>query len=384
MPKKIPEPFRIHFDDGLLQDLQNRLSLTRWPDEIPESGWAYGTNLAYLKSLVSYWRDQFDWRAQEAELNQFQQFMVSMDQLDLHFIHEKGKGPDPMPLLISHGWPGSVLEFKRLLPMLTDPECFGGDPKDSFTVVAPSLPGYTFSYQPNQERFSEERIAAMYNRLMTDVLGYERYGTQGGDWGCVVTSRMAYDYPESLLGIHLNLLPTPRDKTLLTEPNEAEKRYLQELKVWLKEETGYQWIQGTKPQTLSYALTDSPVGLAAWIVEKFYSWTDCDGDLDSYLGRDAMLADIMLYWATGAINSSFWPYYGRMHGSWVIPFEHPITVPTGYVEFPKEIVRPPRSVAERYFNIQRWEVKTKGGHFAALEQPETLAHEIREFFRPYR
>ncbi|MBC8457379.1 MAG: epoxide hydrolase [Deltaproteobacteria bacterium] len=378
------KPFRIHISDNILSDLQERLKRTRWPDEVTGEGWTYGTDLSYLKTLVDYWRDHFDWRKQELELNRFRQHMASLEGIDLHFIHEPGHGPNPMPLLISHGWPGSVLEFQKLIPMLTDPARFGADPGDSFTVVAPSLPGYTFSFKPNQQRFSVEQIAKVFAQLMTDVLRYERFGAQGGDWGAFVTSRLACDVPERLYGIHLNLLAVPRDTAAYENPTDEERRYLEELNHWIREEIGYQWIQGTKPQTLSYGLTDSPVGLAAWIVEKFYAWSDCGGDLDGYLGRDTILTNIMLYWATGTIGSSFWPYYARLHGPWPVPNDRRIETPTGYVEFPKEILRPPRSVAERVYNIQRWTVKERGGHFAALEQPEVLAEEIRAFFRQFR
>jgi microsomal epoxide hydrolase len=277
-----------------------------------------------------------------------------------------------------------VIEFHKVLPMLTDPARFGGDPADSFTVVAPSLPGYVFSFKPGQKRFSLEQIAEVFAELMTGVLGYQRFGAQGGDWGSFVTSRLAYTHADRLIGIHLNLLPVRRDPKMLSDPTPDERTYLGQLTHFLKEETGYQWIQGTRPQTLAFALADSPVGLAAWLVEKFRAWTDCDGNPENAVGRDDMLADITLYWATGAIGSSFWPYYARMHGPWPIP-EGAIGVPTGYVEFPKEILRPPRSMAERvYSDIRRWTVMEKGGHFAALEQPAALAREIRAFFRPLR
>jgi microsomal epoxide hydrolase len=276
------------------------------------------------------------------------------------------------------------MEFHKLIPMLTDPERFGADPADSFTVVAPSLPGYTFSFKPNQQRFSVEQITQVFAQLMTDVLEYRHFCAQGGDWGSFVTSRLACDMPKQLYGIHLNFLAVPRDPTAHKNPTDEERRYLEELKRFIKEEIGYQWIQGTKPQTLSYGLTDSPAGLAAWIVEKFYAWSDCRGDLDACFGRDTILTNIMLYWATGAIGSSFWPYYTRLHGPWPVTKDRRIEVPTGYVEFPKEILRPPRSVAEKVYNIQRWSVKRRGGHFAALEQPEVLADEIRAFFRQFR
>ena len=379
-----PSPFTLRVADELLADLKARLERARWPDEPPLEPWSTGTSVAYLKELVDYWRTGFDWRAQEARLNGFRQFKVPLAGIDVHFIHEEGKGPAPIPLLLSHGWPGSVIEFLQLIPMLTDPASHGGDARDAFTVVAPSLPGYTLSFKPGQPRFGVEAMAEIFAQLMIDVLGYERFGAQGGDWGSFVTSRLGYQFPERMIGIHLNLLPVRRDPQMLANPTAEEKRYLAELTHFLKEETGYQWIQGTRPQTLAFGLTDSPVGLAAWLVEKFRAWTDCGGNPESAVSRDDMLANITLYWATGAIGSSFWPYYARMHGPWPIP-EGAIAVPTGYVEFPKEILRPPRSVAERVFtNIQRWTVMEKGGHFAALEQPAALAREIREFFRPLR
>ena len=380
-----PVPYTTNVDQSVLNDLKLRLSNVRWPDEVPDNNWKYGTDLGYLKTLVDYWRDSYDWRKHEAVLNGFRQYKVKLAGIDMHFVHEAGKGPAPMPLLLSHGWPGSVYEFHKLLPMLTDPASHGADSADSFSVVAPSLPGYTFSFNPGQERFSLERIADAFNELMTRVLGYDNYGAQGGDWGAFVTSRLGYAYPQNVRGIHLNMMAIRRDPKMFENPTPEEEKYIGELKYFLKEETGYQWIQGTKPQTLAYALTDSPVGLAAWLVEKFYTWTDCRGDLDGYLGRDTMLTDIMLYWITGAIGSSFWPYYARMHGPWPIPDGATVDVPTAYIEFPKEILRPPRSLAESmYTNIQRWTVQKRGGHFAALEQPAILANDIRAFFSTLR
>lgn len=382
---RTPEPFRLHIRDEAIADLRERLARTRWPDEPPVAPWTTGTSVAYLKELADYWRSGFDWRAEEAKLNAFRQFTVPLAGIEVHFIHEEGKGPAPMPLLISHGWPGSVIEFARLIPMLADPARFGGDPADAFTVVAPSLPGYTLSFRPGQRRFSVEDIADAFASLMTNVLGYDRFGAQGGDWGAFVASRIGLQYAERVTGIHLNLLAVRRDPKMVERPTDEEKAYLAQLGEWLKEETGYQWIQGTRPQTLSFALTDSPVGLAAWLVEKFRAWTDCAGDPERAISRDEILANISLYWFTGAIGSSFWPYYARMHGPWPIPDGATIDVPMGYVEFPKEILRPPRSLAARtYRDIRRWSVMERGGHFAALEQPQALAREIREFFRPLR
>ena len=379
MSQSALEPYRIQFSDETVKDLAERLSRTRWPEVPPQRAWVTGTSIAYMRDLVDYWRDRFDWRAQEALLNRFQQFKVPIGGIHLHFIHEQGEGPNPMPLLLSHGWPGSIVEFRKIIPMLTYPQRFGGDASDAFTVVAPSLPGYTLSFTPGQPRFGVVGIAKIFASLMTDVLGYSRFAAQGGDWGGQITSRLGYAFPDRLIGIHVTLLIRRE------EPPPEEKLYIGELNHYLKEDTGYQWIQGTRPTTLSFGLTDSPVGLAAWIVEKFQSWTQNNGAIEDAVSRDDLLSNIMLYWATGAIGSSFWPYYDRHHSPGLIPDGERITVPTGYAAFPKEILHPPRSLAERvYGNIQRWTKMEKGGHFAALEQPELLAREIREFFRPLR
>lgn len=381
----VPTPFQLQVDERVLDDLRQRLARTQWPDQPPGDPWAGGTNVAYMQELAAHWRSGFDWRTHEAALNRFRQFTVPLSGIDLHFIHEPGQGPAPMPLLLSHGWPGSVLEFRRLIPLLTDPGRFGGDPADAFTVVAPSLPGFTLSFKPGQPRFGVEEIADTFAALMTEVLGYPRFAAQGGDWGSFISTRLGYRHPERLVGIHLNLLAVQRDPQLLIDPTPDERRFIDELNHFLKEEIGYQWIQGTKPQTLAFGLSDSPAGLAAWIVEKFRSWTDNDGDPASAVPRDEMLANITLYWATGAIGSSFWPYYARMHREWPVPAGHTVDVPMGYAAFPREILRPPRSVAARmYSDIRRWTVLPRGGHFAAMEQPEVLAQEIRAFFRPLR
>lgn len=379
-----PKPFKIHVPDDALADLRARLARARWPDEPPVAPWSTGTSLAYMKQLVDYWSERFDWRAQEAKLNAFRQFTLPLAGIDLHFIHEPGKGPNPAPLLLTHGWPGSVFEFHKIIPMLTDPARFGGDAVDAFTVVAPSLPGYTFSFKPGQARFSVEQIADVFAELMS-VLGYRRFAAQGGDWGAFVTSRLGLMHADRLYGIHLNMLAVRREPSMLANPTPEEKVFLEQLQRWIKEEMGYQWIQGTRPQTLAFGLSDSPAGLAAWIIEKFRAWSDCGGNPENVFTKDELLTNICLYWFTGAIGSSFWPYYARMHGPWPIPEGARIVAPTGYVEFPAEMLRPPRSVAEKvYSNIQRWTKMDKGGHFAALERPDALAREVREFFRPLR
>jgi microsomal epoxide hydrolase len=366
MSAPAPRPFVLHVPDSQLADLKERLARTRWPDEPPLEAWSTGTSLAYLKGLVEYWRAGFDWRAAEARLNAFPQFSARVKGIDLHFIHAQGRRPGAKPLLLSHGWPGSVFEFLRLIPLL----------QDDFTVVAPSLPGYGLSFAPGQPRFGAEDMAEAFAELMSDVLGYPRFGCQGGDWGASISSVLGHRYPERVTGIHLNLLVVRRDPKLGTDP-----KYLRQLKHFLQEEAGYQAIQGTKPQTLAYGLTDSPAGLAAWIVEKFRTWSDCGGNPENAIPCDDMLANISLYWFTGAIGSAFWPYYARLHSGWPIPEGASIGVPVGYTEFPGEILTPPRSLAEKtYTDIRRWTVMPKGGHFAALEQPEALAREVREFF----
>jgi len=373
-------PFRLAIDDSAIAGLKARLTQVRWPDEAPEPPWRYGTSVAFMRELVEYWAHAYDWRKTEAALNAWPQFITSIDGIDVHFLKVEGRGPDPTPLLLSHGWPGSILEFVKLIPLLTDPASHGGDASDAFTVVVPSLPGYTLSFHPNQERRALPQIGAIFHELMMR-LGLSRYGAQGGDWGSFVTAWLGANRAAHLVGIHLNLMPLRRDRAMFVNPTEEERRYLAELDAWLKEETGYQWIQGTRPQTLAFALSDSPVGLAAWMVEKFRAWTDCDGDPRNALSMDEMLGNISLYWFTNCIGASFWPYYARMHGPW--PIEGKVGVPTGYCEFPREILRPPRAAAERVFtDIRRWSVMSRGGHFAALEQPEALAREIREFFRP--
>jgi microsomal epoxide hydrolase len=334
---------------------------------------------------VAYWREVFDWRAQEARLNAFPQFKHRVDGMDLHWLQVKGKGPAPMPLLLSHGWPGSVFEFLDIIPLLVDPAAHGGDAADAFTVIAPSLPGYGLSFTPEQPRFSAERMADAHATLMTQVLGHSRFATQGGDWGATISARLGYAHPDKTIGVHLNLMPLARDVAAIPITTPQERQYVEELKHWLREESGYAIQQGTRPQTLAYALTDSPAGLAAWISEKFRAWSDCGGDVDTVFSRDHLLANISLYWLTGAIGSSFWPYYARAHGDWPIPTGATVDVPTGYAQFPREILRPPRSLAQRVFtDIRRWSEMPRGGHFAAMEQPQALAEEIRAFYRPLR
>jgi microsomal epoxide hydrolase len=380
-----PSPFTLRIPDADIADLDQRLARTRFPDQTPGVPWAYGADLAYMRTLVEHWRTAFDWRAWEARLNALLQFKVPLHGIDLHYLHVPGKGPGAKPLLLLHGWPGSVFEFLDIIPRLTDPVRFGGSADDAFTVVAPSLPGYGLSFRPGQRRFGIAEMADCFADLMTDVLGYRKFAAQGGDWGAFTCSAMAVRHAAKLAGIHLNLLSNRPDQVLPATLSPEEQRYASEVRQWAREETGYIQIQGTRPQTLAFGLTDSPAGLAAWIAEKFHVWTDHDGDFETAVARDHLLANISLYWFTGAIGSSFWPYYDRLHGPWPIPDGKTVDIPVGYAAFPREIRRPPRSIAEKaYTDIRRWTVMPKGGHFAALEQPEALAREVQAFFRPLR
>ena len=366
-------PFRISVADADIADLHARLDRTRWPDEINDDDWGWGTSLPWLKGLAEYWRHGFDWRAQEVRLNALPQFMATIDGQDIHFVHLRGTGPNPLPLLLSHGWPGSFIEFEAMAPLLTDHD-------ESFDLVIPSLPGYGFSGRPAAMGMSPLAIGTLWARLMAG-LGYTRYGAQGGDWGAAVTTAVALAAPQAVVGIHQNMiirmLPAPAGDTL----SAAERAYLAEAAQWFDAEGGYGHIQGTRPQTLGYALTDSPVGLAGWISEKFRVWSDCGGDPLRCFTRDQLLTNISIYWFSANITSSLRLYKERMRAAPPLAPGQRIGVPFGYAAFPKEIIRPPREYAERFYDVRRWTEMPHGGHFAAMEQPALLAAEIRAFFR---
>jgi len=380
------QPFNVGVPEATLKDLRERLSQTRWPDEIPGSGWDYGSDLAYMKEMVEYWRAGFDWRAQEKAINAFAHFRADVDGLGIHFIHERGKGNNPLPLIVTHGWPSSFFEMTKLIPRLTDPASYGGDPADSFDVVVPSMPGYGFSDRPTQRGMSPLRIADLWARLMTEGLSYQRFGAQGGDWGARVTARLGFAYPEQVIGIHVTSVSAtpPYSGPGARELSEREQVLLQERERWAQAEGGYSHIQGTKPQTLSYGLNDSPAGLAAWIVEKFRTWSDCDGEVEKRFTKDELLTNITIYWVTQTINSSTRLYYESQRDLWSFRKGERIQVPCAVALFPKELSHPPREWAERSYNVQRWTEMPRGGHFAALEEPDLLAEDIRAFFRPLR
>ncbi len=374
-------PFKLEIKEEEIKDLNSRLLNTRLPDQGPGEPWKTGTDLEWFKKLLEFWKKDFDWKNSENKLNAFPQFKTQISDIDVHFLHCEGKGKKNIPLLLMHGWPGSVFEFLDIIPILTDPKSFGIESDIAFTVIAPSLPGFGLSFEPFQKRYGVEEIADCLKKLMVNVLEYEKFCIQGGDWGAMIGSRISYIYPDNILGLHLNMLALIRDYNadhiLLPE----EKNYVNQIKKWKPEGMGYQAIQGSRPQTLAYALTDSPSGLAAWICEKFYEWTDCNGVPENSISFDKMLANICLYWFSGAIGSSFWPYYARNRRPWFVPAGEKIEVPVGYCEFPKEMLRPERKLAEKtYIDIKRWSKMRQGGHFAALENSEVLAKEMFIFF----
>ena len=379
-------PFTIAIEDSVLEDLQKRLADTRWPDEIPNTGWDYGSNLGYLKELVEYWRNKFDWRAQEAKLNAFNHFKSEVDGLDIHFIHEKGKGPDPIPLIITHGWPSCFFEMTKIIPLLADPASHGGDAADSFDVVAPSLPGFGFSDHAQERGMEVQRVAGMWNKLMTQNLGYPKFAAQGGDIGSGVTARLGFAHSDTLFGIHLTSItrPTPYMGPGSKPVTDAEQALITQRDKWFADEGGYNHIQGTKPQTLAYGLNDSPVGLAAWIVEKYRTWSDCGGDVEKSYTKDELLTIVTIYWVTQTISSSTRMYFENQKNLWTMEKDQKVPAPAGMAMFPQEISKPPREWGERSYDVRRWTELTSGGHFAALEEPQQLAEEVRSFFRDFR
>jgi pimeloyl-ACP methyl ester carboxylesterase len=380
------EHFKIRISDDKLRDLRARLALTRWPDPPAGLGWDDGVDLDFLRRLVHHWRVGFDWRAQEVRLNGLAQYIATVDGEKIHYVHCPGRGPDPLPLVITHGWPGSFVELERIIPMLADPGSYGGDPSDAFHVVAPSLPGYGFSPAPAKVGTNTRRIAQLWRSLMLG-LGYARFGTQGGDIGAGVSMWLAQQFPDALIGAHLNYIPAsykPHIGSGSPALTEAEQAYLERVGEWAGTEGAYAHLQSTKPQTLSYALTDSPVGLAAWIVEKFRAWSDCDGDVERVFSLETLLTDISVYWFSDAVNASLRLYKENRASPLNFGADERVRTPLGLAHFPHELPTPPRSWVERVFDVPHWTSMPRGGHFAALEQPELLAEDIRAFFRPYR
>lgn len=377
-------PFRIDVPDETLDRIRTRVAEYPWHEMPDDGGWAYGTNLDYMKEFCAYWVDEFDWRKHEARINRFPHYMAEVDGIDLHFIHEKSSGSASMPLIISHGWPGSIVEFLDIIEPLAHPERFGGSADDAFDIIAPSLPGFGFSGRPPRP-IGPRKMAGLFDTLMTDVLGYDSYLAQGGDWGGAISSWLGYDHAPTCRAIHINIM-TMRHPDGPQGPE--EEAWAVEFEREQMMEDGYRTQQATKPQTLSYAMMDSPVGVAAWLIEKFNSWSDTDGDdIESVHSKDSLLTNIMVYLVTGSFNSASWIYYGRREegGRLLSPEGKRVEVPTAVALFPAELLSwPPRSYVERVYNISRWTEMPRGGHFAALEQPDLLVEDIRAFARTLR
>ena len=379
------DPFAIEISDATLTDLHARLARTRWPDEIADAGWDYGVNRAYLQEVVTHWRDHYDWRREERALNQLHHFRAQIGALRIHFVHQRGRGDRPMPLVITHGWPGSFVELLKLIPLLTDPAHFGGDARDAFDVVIPSLPGYGFSDPPAARGMNAFAIADMWAALM-EGLGYTRYGAQGGDWGASVSTCLGWRHQAAVAGVHLNYIPGSYRPCL--RPDEqlspAERAFLESHDAWGQREGGYAHVQRTRPQTLAFALNDSPAGLAAWIIDKLRAWSDCDGDVERCFSKDEMLTNVMIYWVTASIHASMRLYYESRLRPLHFADGDRVHAPCGIIRFAKEAPFPPREWVERSYNVQQWTEVAHGGHFAAWEQPAALADDIRSFFRPLR
>ena len=378
------QPFHVDIPDETLDRIRLRVADYPWHEMPDDGGWAYGANLDYMKKLCAYWVEEFDWRKQEAALNRFDHFTAPVDGIDIHFIHVKGSGPAPLPMIISHGWPGTIVEFLDIIEPLAHPERFGGKAEDAFHVIAPSLPGFGFSGRPPRP-YGPRKMAGMFAALMTEVLGYDGYLAQGGDWGAAISSWLGLEHAPACKAIHINLLtmrlaggPEGPEEEAWAERFEREQ----------ETENGYREQQATKPQTLSYAMMDSPVGVAAWIVEKFNSWSDTVGDdIESAHSKDALLTNIMVYIATRTFNTASWIYYGRREeGGRVLSRDGKrVEVPTACALFPKEFLSwPPRSYVERMYNVQRWTEMPRGGHFAAMEEPDLFLDDLRAFARTLR
>ncbi|MEO7990222.1 MAG: epoxide hydrolase family protein [Chryseolinea sp.] len=379
--------FKINIKQSILDDLKNRINKTRWTDEIENSKWEYGTNKTYLKELCDYWQSTFDWKKQEEYLNTFPHFKTIVDGVGLHYILQKGEGENSIPLLLIHGYPDSFVRFLKIIPLLTKADKNGF----SFDVIIPSIPGYGFSDIPTEPGMNKKRIAELFTKLMTEDLGYEKFVAHGGDWGGGITEQMALYYADSLLAIHLTDIPFEHGMNEPKDVTSSEAKYFEATKKWQMTEGAYAMIQSTKPQTLAYGLNDSPVGLAAWVIEKFKSWSDNDGDIETSFTKDELLTNLTIYWATQTINSAMRIYYEAMKAMMnamynpivkLNPFDKTGSkseVPAAFAIFPKDISTPPKDLANRFFNVKQWTELSEGGHFAAMEQPELLAQDIRKF-----
>ena len=389
MPVK-KEPFTISIPDAVLEDLRGRLARTRFPRDFANDNWEYGTNVAYLKELIDYWHTRYDWRRHERDMNSLANYKAEVDGIPIHFIHEPGKGPKPIPLILSHGWPWTFWDFHKVIRPLSDPAAHGGDPADAFDVVVPSLPGYGFSTPLTKTGINYWRTADLWVALMQDVLGYKKFAAQGGDWGALITAQLGHKYAERMIGVHMNLMaplgffsgdgPAPEDF------DDSEKGWLERNRNFFANESGYMQLQSTKPQTVATALNDSPAGLCSWIVEKRRTWSDCDGIVERRFSKEDLCTTMTLYWVTESFGTSARYYYEALHNLWQPSHQRTpvVEAPTGISVFLKEVILAPRKWAERYYNLKRWTVMPSGGHFAPMEEPQRLVEDIRAFFRPLR
>ena len=385
------KPFVVDIDQSVIEDLRNRLASTRWPDEIDNENWKIGTDKAYLQELCSYWQHSFDWKKSENYLNTFEHYKAAIDGFPVHFIHQKGEGKIAIPLLLTHGYPDSFIRFLKLIPLLTAADGDGF----SFDVVVPSIPGYGFSGIPAEKGMNPKKIAGLFAALMEEELGYAHFFAHGGDWGTSITEQIALYHAELLWGMHLTDVPFAHGMTPLENPSRAEEKFQKKTQRWVQTEGAYAAIQSTKPQSLAYGLNDSPAGLAAWVIEKFYAWSDNDGHIGNAFTKDELLTNLTIYWATQTINSSFRLYHEAIQAIMqatynplvkLNPFDKTgdrSEVPAAFALFPKDISQPPREYADRFFNVQRWTEMGHGGHFAALEEPKLLAADIRQFAKEF-
>jgi pimeloyl-ACP methyl ester carboxylesterase len=390
MTSTTPEPFRISIPDADLSDLQQRLSSWRRAADFANDDWRYGMNGDYLAELVDYWIDGYDWRVHEARMNEFDHFRVSIDEIPIHFMHVRGKGPDPTPLVMTHGWPWTFWDFEKVIRPLTDPAAFGGDPADAFDLVVPSLPGYGFSSPLEKTGVGFARTAELWDELMRGVLGYERYGAQGGDWGALVTAAIGHLASDHLIGVHESMggfLDLDYTAIPVEDHGPDESDWPERVAKKVPVITSHMAVHTSDPQTLAFALNDSPVGLAAWIVERRRAWSDCGGDVERRFSKDDLLTTVSLYWHTRTVASSLRFYWESMGGAlWTPVHDHTPAVPTpsGFAIFPEDNILVPRKTAERYANVQRWTIMPRGGHFGPAEEPELLVDDVQSFFRELR
>ena len=373
--------FEINFSDVEIQNVKTKVASFPWHEMPKDGGWSFGTNIDYMKNLADYWTKEYDWKSQEARLNQFPNYKTKVDDLDIHFIIKKSSSPKAIPLILIHGWPGSIVEFLEIIDPLCEPEKYGNNNEVCFDIIAPSIPGFAFSGKP-ENPIGPRKIASIFNKLMTEKLGYKKYVAQGGDWGSAISTWLGFDHSKNCKGIHINMLPA---RHIDGPKTEEEKSWDRQFSKDYVSQSGYFAIQSTKPQTLSYAMMDSPVGVAAWIIEKFYHWSDLeDKSLELTYQKDDLLTNIMIYILTKSFNTSSWIYYGRAkEGGRILSQDgRRVEVPTGCAVYPKEFLTwPPKSYVERLFNIVHWTEMNGGGHFAALEQPSSLINDIQDFYK---